>query len=137
MFKFILIIGLYTGAPAANVPASVTGKWLVEHVDIINMGKKVPPKGMDAISKALTQTYTNTSYVFRPDHHCITVANVKNKANPVENCWEYNTKTGLLRISDLKTHKMTITTIRVSSKGGKLIFGLQDSPVVLTVHKIG
>jgi len=134
MTKIILILALFTGLWADKHPKDITGKWIVENVDIPEeMAAKIPPEQKQMMMAMIKGSFNNVSFDLKADHHCSTSLNLPNM--PKMAYWDYDAKKGILKLSEDKDEKDRVLYINVAKSGDKLRFTMQKANVVMTVHK--
>lgn len=133
MGKLLIWILLFTGLSNGEFPKDITGKWVVENVDISKYGNKVTPQQMELMKKNLIKPLTNAVFDFETNHQFRMSAQLGNM--PQNNSWDYDQPNGLIKISQNNDPKSLIMEIKVLEKSGSIYFYLAETNVILKMHK--
>jgi hypothetical protein len=131
MTKFILTIILFTGL-WANYPQDITGKWQVEDVVFSKFEANIPEQQKAMTVAFIKHAFLNAVFDFRADHHFYLSPALPNM--PTGQNWIYNAKNGTIKISETKG-KGTLMLIKITQKNDSTFFAMQESPVILKMHK--
>jgi len=96
----MIVILLFVGLSNSEFPKDITGKWIVENVDISKFDANMTPQQMDMMNKALIKPLKNAVFEFDPSHQFRMSAQLGNM--PPNNYWEYNQTNGLIKIRQKK-----------------------------------
>jgi len=133
MGKLLIWILLFAGLSNSEFPKDITGKWVVENVDISKFDASMTPQQMDMMKKALVKPLTNAVFEFGANHQFRMSAQIVNM--PQNNFWEYDQLNGLIKIRENNDPKSLIMEIKVLEKKGSIYFYLAETNVILKMHK--
>jgi hypothetical protein len=131
MTKLILTLILFTGL-LANYPADITGKWQVEDVVFSKIEANVSEQQKAMAVAFIKHTFLNAIFDFRADHHFYLSPAPPNM--PTGQSWTYNARNGTINISETKGNGR-LMQIKVTQKRDTTFFVMQETPVILKMHK--
>lgn len=134
MKYLIITLASFVCLLAPQKPKDITGKWLVEGVDISKMKTQLTPQQKEMISKSLIEPFTNAVFDFRKDHHFYLSPGLPGM--PKNDYWEFNALNAIITVKEYNKPTSAIMKINVTEKDGNTFFVLQESPVILKVHKV-
>jgi len=126
---FLLFVGLLNG----NFPKDITGKWIVENIDISKFNTKMTPQQMNIMNKAFIKPLTNAVFEFEANHQFRMSAHLGNM--PKDTNWEYDQTNGLIKIRQNNDPKSLIMEINAFEENGSVSFILAETNVILKMHK--
>ncbi len=133
MEKLIIAFLFFTCFQIGQHPKEIVGKWSVEYVDISNFKVKMTQQQRELVNKSLVKPLTNAIFDFKPDHHFSLSAELGNM--PKDDYWEYDEATGKIKITEFKDRTSRLMEIEVVEKSNQVFFILQETSVVLKMHK--
>jgi hypothetical protein len=132
MGKLLIWILLFAGLSTGEFPKDITGKWVVENVDISKYGK-LTQQQMELMKKNLIKPLTNAVFDCETNHQFHMAAQLGNM--PQNNSWDYDQPNGLIKISQNNNPKSLIMEIKVLEKNGSIYFYLAETNVILKMQK--
>src|SRR5258708_48565 len=133
MKKIIIIFTLITGLWTAQIPKDITGKWIVENIDTSNFAANLPQQQRDVLNEKLIKPFTNAVFNFEGNYHFYLAGKIGNM--PQDTYWEYDETSGMIKIKEYNKYESMIMKIIISEKDGNIFFALQETPIILKVHK--
>ncbi|MES2107862.1 MAG: hypothetical protein V4577_03895 [Bacteroidota bacterium] len=127
--NLIIILVLITSLKLDQQGEDITGKWVVDAVDVKMPG--LNPKEKEALKQQFVQPFTNAVFDFKPDHHVTLSAHLRGMPKP--DSWEYDAVKRLITIREQS--KGAIMKIHVTEERGVTFFSLAETPAILKVHK--
>ncbi|MDB5144010.1 MAG: hypothetical protein JWQ66_2723 [Mucilaginibacter sp.] len=131
MTKFILIVMLFTGL-WANYPTNIVGKWQVEDIVFTKFEANIPEQQKAMAVAFIRHTFLNAVFDFKADHHFYLSPAPPNM--PTGQSWTYNARNGTINISETKG-KGRLMQIKVTQKRDTTFFTMQETPIILKMHK--
>jgi hypothetical protein len=116
-----------------DYPKDITGEWIVDYVDVSKLPANLTAKQKAAVNKSLVEPLKNAVFNFKPDYHFSLSATFANM--PTNDFWAYDKEDGIISIKEYNDLKSMVMQIKILEKDDKIYFCIQETPVVLTMHK--
>lgn len=116
-----------------NYPKDITGKWIVDYVDVSKLPANLTAKQKAAVNKSLVEQLKNAVFDFKPDYHFSLSAAFANM--PTNDFWAYDKEDGIISIKEYNDLKSMVMQIKILEKDDNIYFCIQETPVVLKMHK--
>ena len=129
----VLVFIFLSSFIADNYPKDITGKWIVDSVDVSKFPANLTAKQKAAINKSLVVPLTNAVFDFGPDYHFSLSATIANM--PKNDFWAYDKENGIISIKEYNDLKSMIMQIKILEKDDNIYFCIRETPLVLRMHK--
>jgi hypothetical protein len=133
MLKLLYICLLSFFTVGQNIPKDITGKWVVDKVEVGKYMDKMNARQRADFTGQFIEPLTKAVFEFRTDKHFYLSANINGM--PKDTFWEYNQAKGEIKIHEYIAPKYMAMGITIVKKNGALYFKLRDTPIILKVHK--
>ncbi|HZX60102.1 MAG TPA: hypothetical protein VFE54_15310 [Mucilaginibacter sp.] len=132
MTKFILVFISLTGLWANNYPENITGKWQVEHVDLLETTPKMPLKQRNTLLSQSNHYFLKEVFNFTADHRFHLTPQIKDW--PKGGSWKYDANNGVIKVTE-SSGIGTIMSIQVIEKSDTIFFSMQETPLIFRMIK--
>jgi hypothetical protein len=133
MRNLIIVIAFLAGFVNAKNPNNITGKWVVDRVDVSEISAKLTKQQKEVMNSKLVRPLANAVFDFKADHHFLLLPGLPGM--PKNDYWEYDDKNAVITITEYNDHKDVLMKINIIRKDGSTFFALAESAVILKVHK--
>ncbi|RYD94425.1 MAG: hypothetical protein EOP54_17530 [Sphingobacteriales bacterium] len=134
MTKTFLALVLLTTLLSFTNLETITGKWKIDQATLSTTGSKLSPEQTAMTVKMVKKLFVNTVFDFKADHSFTATPGLPSMPKNLK--WEYNAATGFISVYEANAGKSRVMEIIASEKNGKVIFKMQETPLVLDVHKL-
>lgn len=132
--KLILVFGLLASVLGFDPPASITGKWKIDKVEMRGVQPKVTAKQRQEMDARMKKMFINNVFDFQENHRVYMTPGLPSMPKNLQ--WSYDSSSGLVKVSEVNDLNSRIIEFTVSEKGGNVIFSITDVPMILTVRKL-